>query len=190
MIGREAITRINGMKRKVVKVFIFGLLVPLLLLVAVNRFVFSWTGLILKGAGLCKFRSIGVPTENGHNQKLQQKYDLRQIAAVMRANPNYEVNDRASGGIGLVLSRRFNGVKYNISFDVHNDTYEFNLNTYDFDGYPNGSVSDGEKCTTASYRIEQCVYRMIDDLPLNSLQRAELKANVIVENMADLRITF
>ena len=178
------------MKRKLVKIFIFGLLVPFLLLVAVNRFVFSWTGLILQGTGLCKFKSIGVPTENGHNQTLQQTYDLRQIATVMKANPNYEVNDLASGGTGLVVSRRFNGVKYNISFDVHRDTYEFNLNTYDFAGYPSGSVSDGEKCTTPSYRIEQNVYRVIDELPLNSLQRAELKANVRVKNMANFRIVF
>lgn len=178
------------MKRKVIKIVIFGLLIPVLFLGAVNRYVFSWTGLIMKGSGLCKFRSIGVPTENAHNQALQQKYDLRQIAAVIRLNSNYEVNDRASGGTGLVVSRRFNGVKYNISFDVHKDAYEFNLNTFDFGGYPSGSVSEGEKCTTASYWIEQNVYRMIDDLPLNSLQRAELKANVRVQNITNLKLTF
>ena len=178
------------MKRKAVKIFIFGLLIPLLLLGAVNRYVFSWTGLIMKGAGLCAYRSVGVPPANAHAQALQQKYDLRQIAAVMRTNPNYEVNDRASGGTGLVVSRRFNGVKYNIDFEVHKDAYEFTLNTFDFGGYPSGSVSEGEKCTTPSYWIEQKVYRMIDDLPLNSSQRAELKANVIVQDITNLKITF
>ncbi len=136
----------------------------------------------------CEYKSISVPTDNGHNQKLSQSYDLRQIATVMRLNHDYEVNDRASGGFGLVISRTFNRIKYNIIFDVHRGVYEFNLSTTNFDGYPNGLAAWGEKCTTPSYLIKRNVYRTIDDLPLNPQQKAELKQYVRVRKTINGRL--
>src|SRR5256885_13342822 len=115
------------MKQKIIK-FLMIVFFFFLSLFLINRFVFSWAGLILSGLSLCEYKSINVPTENGHNKTLAQSYDLRQIASVMKSNNNYEVNDRASGGLGLVISRTFNGVKYNIVFDSHKEVYEFNLN--------------------------------------------------------------
>jgi hypothetical protein len=142
---------------------------------------------VLPGKG-CEYKSLYVPTENGESKQLSQSYDLRQIATAMRLNSDYEVNDRASGGIGLILSRTFNGVKYNIFFDVHGGVYEFSLNTYNFDGYPNGSVSGGEKCTTPNYVMKRKVYRMIDDLPLQPQQKAELKQYVRVRPIINARL--
>ena len=139
-------------------------------------------------ARACEYKSISVPTENGHNQKLSHSYDLREIAAAMRLNHDYEVNDRASGGVGLVISRTFNRVKYNIVFDVFSGVYEFNLNTYNFSGYPNGSAAGGEKCTTPNYLIKRNVYRMIDDLPLNLSQKTELKQYVRVRQTINARL--
>ena len=138
-------------------------------------------------ARACEYKSISVPTDNGHNQKLSHPYNLREIAAAMRLNHDYEVNDRASGGVGLVVSRTFNRVKYNIVFDVFSGVCEFNLNTYNFSGYPNGLVTGGEKCTTPNYLIKRKVYRMIDDLPLNLPQKAELKQYVRVRKTINFR---
>ena len=160
------------------------------ILFLINRFIFSWGGLLLSTVDLCKYKSVAVPTGNGTNQQLAQSYQLHEIAAVMKAKGNYEVNERASGGQGLVISRTFNGVNYNIVFDTFKNVSEFNLNTYNFRGYSGGLVTGGEKCTTASYRIEKKVYRMIDDMPLNSAQRTELKENVRVINATNIRLTF
>ena len=160
------------------------------ILFLINRFIFSWGGLLFSTVNLCEYKSIGVPTENAANKTLAQFYQLHEIAAVMKAKGNYDINERASGGQGLVISRIFNGVNYNIIFDTHKNVSEFNLNTYNFRGYPSGTVTGGEKCTTASYSIEKKVYQMIDDMPLNSAQRTELKENVRVINATNIRITF
>ena len=139
-------------------------------------------------ARACEYKSISVPTDNGQNQKLSHSYNLREIATAMRLNHDYEVNDRASGGVGLVVSRTCNRVKYNIVFDVFSGVYEFNLNTYNFSGYRNGLVTGGEKCTTPNYLIKRKIYRMIDDLPLSLPQKAELKHYVRVVRTINFRL--
>ena len=174
---------------KKLTITLLGSIVSILLLIVINRFVFSWTGLIFGRLGLCEYKSIGVPTSNGYNKKLSQSYNIPQIASAMRMNRNYEVNDHYNGN-GLVVSRTFNGVKYNIIFENNNGVSEFNLNTYNFDGYPSGLVTGGERCTTPSYVAERNVYRIIDDLPLNDLQKSELKQYVSVENTVNGKLIF
>jgi len=176
------------MRRKILPLAGAAVLVVAILFL-VNRFVFSWGGLLLSTVNLCKYKSVAVPRGNGANTELAQSYQLHEIAAAMKAKGNYDVNERASGGQGLVISRIFNGVNYNIIFDTFKKS-EFNLNTYNFRGYSGGLVTGGEKCTTASYSIERKVYQMIDDMPLNSAQRKELKGNVRVINVANFRIIF
>ena len=90
----------------------------------------------------------------------------------------------------MVISRSFNGVKYNLIFENKNGRSEFNLNTYNFDGYPTGSVGDGERCTVPSYFMKRNVFLMIDDLPLDNLQQAELKQYVRVENTVNGKLLF
>jgi hypothetical protein len=75
-------------------------LAVLLVLLIINRFIFSWGGLLLSGASLCKYKTISVPTNNGRNLPLAQTYDLHEIARVMKARDGYEFNDQASGGQG------------------------------------------------------------------------------------------
>ena len=130
----------------------------------------------------CKYKSIAVPTDNSTNQKLDQAYDLKRLVSVMRVNRDYEVNDHYNGD-GVVVSRVINGVKYNIIFENRNGITEFNLNTYNFKGYPNGTVAWGEKCSTPNHLVKRNVYRIIDDLSLNSQQKSELKQYVRVTSM-------
>ena len=170
------------LSRKVLIRILGGLITSVLLLFIINRYVFSWTGLISSQLGLCEYRSIMVPTFNGYNKKLSQWYDIQRIASVMRMNHSYEVGTH--NGSGIVVSRTFDGVKYNIIFDENGGVSEFNLNTYDFRGYPGGMVTGGERCTTPSYVIESKVNRMIDDLPLRDSQRSELKQYVVATNAA------
>lgn len=168
------------LSRKVLITILAGLVTSLLLLLIINRYVFSWTGLISSQLGLCEYRSVMVPTFNGYNQKLSQRYDIPGIASVMRMNHSYEVGTH--NGSGIVVSRTFDGVKYNIIFDENGGVSEFNLNTYDFRGYPSGMATGGERCTTPSYVIERKVNRMIDDLPLSDSQKSELNRYVIATN--------
>ena len=165
------------LSRKVLITILVGFVTSVLLLFIINRYVFSWTGLIASQIGLCEYRSVMVPTFNGYNKKLSQRYDIPGIAAAMRMNHSYEVGTQ--NGTGIVVSRIFDGVKYNIIFEEYGGVSEFNLNTYNFGGYPSGMVTDGERCTTPSYVIESKVNRMIDDLPLSASQRSELKQYVI-----------
>jgi hypothetical protein len=86
------------------------------------------------------------------------------------------------------VSRIFNGVRYNLVFDVHQEVYEFNLNTTS--GYPPGTTAAGEKCSAPSYWVQHLVYEMINDLPLNPQQAAELKENARVQDFTKIGITF
>ena len=81
-------------------------------------------------------------------------------------------------------------MKYNIIFENSNGASEFNLNTDNFGGYPSGLVTGGERCTTPSFVVERNVYRIIDDLPLNDLQKSELKQYVRVENTVNGKLIF
>ena len=171
------------------KLSLIGVVMSMVLLLVINLFVFSWTGLVSSKVGLCEYKSIGVPTPNGYNKQLNQSYNIPQIASVMRMNRAYEVNNQHSGD-RLVISRFFNGVKYNIVLEHKSGRSEFNLNTYNSDGYPNGSVADGERCTVPSYFMKRNVFRMIDDLPLDNLQKDELKQYVRVENTVNGKLLF
>lgn len=133
----------------------------------------------------CHYKTVGVPGKNGESQKLGLRYDREQIAAAMRSNPAYEVFDRYDGR-GVIVSRLFNGVKYNLVFDQYGG---FNLNTYNFKGYPgSGTVAWGEKCDTPDRILRRNVYRMIEDLPLDAAQQTELKRYVLVTKAVNGRI--
>ncbi len=104
------------------------------------------------------------------------------------AKSTYEVTDHFNGD-GIIVSRSFGVVKYNIVFENHDGASGFNLNTYNFKGYPGrGTVAWGEKCTTPSYLIKRKVNRIIEDLPLDAQQKAELKEYVVVTNTINGRL--
>jgi hypothetical protein len=80
--------------------------------------------------------------------------------------PAYEVNDWYEGNRAMI-SRRFGAVKYNIVLETREGYGLMNPNTYDFDGYPTGSVSGGETCSTPNRVLIGNVHQMIDDMPLS-----------------------
>jgi hypothetical protein len=168
---------------------LIGSIITLIALIVINRYVFSFTGVLLSAINLCKYKSIGVGVANGHNKKLSYRIDFVLFASSLRPNGNYELIQNEN--YRLQISRRFNGVKYNMVFENPvNSASEFNLSTYNSLGYPGGSIVGGERCTMPGYWIERNVYLMIKDLPLSDSQKAELRENVVVAPEGNLRITF
>ena len=131
----------------------------------------------------CQSKTVRVPGENGESQKLSLRYDRERIATAMRSNRAYEVFDRYDGR-GVVVSRFFKGVKYNLVFDQYGG---FNLNTYNFEGYPGkGTAAWGERCDTPARVLRLNIHRMIGDLPIEPSQKAELKRYVLVTKAVNL----
>jgi hypothetical protein len=156
------------------RTILIGLIAAPLALLIVNHFVYGWAGLIL-----CDCKSISVPTNNAARKKLSQSYDIAQMALVLRQNPDYEVNYQPHAR-RLIVSRTFDGVKYNIWFEIDREVSKLYLSTNAY-GYRRGDfLWGGEKCTTPSFWIKRRAYRMIEDFPLNDLQKAEIKQNVRV----------
>ena len=101
----------------------------------------------------CEYKTIGVPGDNSENQKLSRSYDLRRLAASMKSNRAYEVSEHYNGE-GIIISRTFNGVKYNILFEKREGVSQFNLNTYNFKGYPNGTAAWGRNAARRATLLE------------------------------------
>lgn len=153
-------------------VVLLRIIAAIALALLINQFVFSWFDLILSSIGLCQYKSINVPTYNGYDKPLTDIYNLRQIETVMRSEPNYRVNNHFNGD-GLLISRKFNGTKYNITLVNRGGKSLYNLNTYSFDG-----GLDGAWCGTPDFIVRLNTIRMINDLPLNTSQKAELIQNI------------
>ena len=75
-------------------IILIVIIVAAVILIPINRYVYSWIGLFQSKIGLCEFKTISVGfDEKGHRKnKLSHFYDLRQMAATMKANRNFEVN--------------------------------------------------------------------------------------------------
>lgn len=125
----------------------------------------------------CQYKTIGVPEDQG--KRLSFSYDLKRLAAAMRRKRGYEVAP-GPGGNELRISRTFNGVKYNIIFEG-GEPLSFNLNTVNDDEADSNVMKRwGERCGTPDRLIRRRAYRMIGDLPLETRQKAELKAELKV----------
>jgi hypothetical protein len=120
-------------------------------------------------------------------QKLSFYYPPRQLVEAVRTKRDYEVFTHPDGEVRI--SRTFDGVKYNIRFaggsnlafmmaDGH--PLSFNADTDIEKNYPYGRVAVGEQCGTPDHLIESNVSRMIEDLPLDDRQKAELRGYVMV----------
>jgi hypothetical protein len=120
-------------------------------------------------------------------QKLSFYYPPAGLVAAVRPKRDYEVFIHSDGEVRI--SRTFDGVKYNIRF-VGGSTLAFNLAdghplSFNADtdiekNYPHVGVAGGEKCGTPDHLIERNVSLMIEDLPLDDRQKAELRGYVVV----------
>jgi hypothetical protein len=136
----------------------------------------------------CAFKTIGVAHDMyNRKQKLSFYYPPSRLVAAMRPKRDYEVFIHPDGEVRI--SRTFDGVKYNIRFaggstlafnlaDGH--PLSFNVETDNEKNYPYGKVAGGEKCGTPDHLIERNVSGMIEDLPLDARQKAELRGYVAV----------
>lgn len=136
----------------------------------------------------CAYKTIGVAHDMyNKKQKLSFYYPPRRLVEAMRPKRDYEVFTQPDGEVRI--SRRFDGVKYNIRFaggsnlafimaDGH--PLSFNVDTDEEKNYPYGRAAGGEKCGAPDHLIERNVSRMIEDLPLDARQKAELRGYVVV----------
>lgn len=143
----------------------------LAILIPVNWFVYSWTGLIF-----CHYKSIMMSAADGSSLKLNHLYDLDSIASAMKAKPGYAVSDGPYSR-RLTVSRAFDGVVYNLTLENLGGATEFGVSSYNYVDYPADAVA---KCTTPDYYIERRLRGMIDDLPLKHEHGTQLKSNVRV----------
>lgn len=136
----------------------------------------------------CAYKTIGVAHDMyNKKQRLSFYYPPAGLVAAMRPKRDYEVFTHPDGEVRV--SRTFDGVKYNIRFvggtnlaflmaDGH--PLSFNVDTDIEKNYPYGRAAGGEKCATPDQLIEGNVSRMIEDLPLDDRQKAELRGYVVV----------
>ena len=136
----------------------------------------------------CAYKTIGIAHDMyNKKQKLSFYYPPAGLVAAMRPKRDYEVFTHPDGEVRV--SRTFDGVKYNIRFaggsnlsfimaDGH--PLSFNADTDIEKNYPYGRAAVGEKCGTPDHLIERNVSRMIEDLPLDARQKAELRGYVVV----------
>lgn len=159
----------------------------LFVLFLVNRYLFSWVGLLfnkiyLFGSPVCEFKSISVPVANSRPKRLSFIVDLLQIASTMKANPNYDLTQ--DDNYKVVVLRKYGQVRYSISFCNLTLDYEYfsemKLSTQDFLWQHGDPVVHGEHYTTPNSLVRRRIYRMINDLPLTRSQKAEIKRNVRV----------
>lgn len=136
----------------------------------------------------CAYKTIGVAHDMyNKKQKLSFYYPPRRLVEAMRPKRDYEVFTQPDGEVRI--SRRFDGVKYNIRFaggsnlafimaDGH--PLSFNADTDEEKNYPYGRAAGGEKCDTPDHLIERNVSQMVEDLPLDARQKAELRGYIVV----------
>lgn len=181
--------------RKLRKVALLALpLIALLLvgLIVVERYVFSLTGYILGATGLCTHKSVDAGGYNGLPEKLSFVPDVETIAEQMGRNDEYGTS---LVGTLVVISKNFNGVKYKVM--LQRDQYAgvpfgtFNINTYPFsatDNIGDYSLRNGEPCRTPNAVLEGNIYSIIDDLPLKSEEKDELKSHVHAGVIVDINL--
>jgi hypothetical protein len=155
--------------------------------VVVNRYFYSWTGLLLSQINFCSYKSVSTGGYNGYPVPMSFRFDTQFIAQEMSRNNSYVVSNRYNGD-GALVSRNFDGVVYIMYFESHGVNAEgMKLDTGLFrDNLPPGV--GGEKCTTPSYSLEKKVFAMINDLPLSESQRDELKQHVWVVPTSTMKL--
>ena len=167
---------------------LLGLVLIIAILFVVNRYIYSWTGLISSKVDLCRYKSVSVLGENGYPKQMSFRFETQYIAGEMSKNDKYMANNNYNGG-GAVVSRNFDGVIYELYFQNRGENYEgFNLGTSLDDPKYTFPAVGGEKCTTPSYFLKKNVFIMINDLPLTIEQKEELKKNVWVVHVSTLKL--
>ncbi|HLM59652.1 MAG TPA: hypothetical protein VK308_02500 [Pyrinomonadaceae bacterium] len=155
-------------------------IVAVIVLVYVNHFVFSISGWFSEAINLCRNQSVILKNQNGFKQ-----LDTAKIASVMQSKPGYEVT---TYGGGFMVSRFFDGDKYNLTF-ITSKTQNEEITTIEANNYQYLMNSNVQvSCTTPNYILEKNFFQMIDDLPISDEHNTELKNNVQVATNRNLSL--
>jgi hypothetical protein len=135
----------------------------------VDYYFYSWTSFVNPFGCRCKqIRVKHVPDKK--NNILEQNYDLVKIGKAVESDGNYK--EFYFDLMRLSVSRKFSNVTYNIRIDQHKASIGSYLDIYFSNDYTDK--------TTPNYFIQQNINQMIDELPLSSEQKEELKSKVTV----------
>lgn len=178
-------------KTKKILVSVSAVIMSLLIAAwGLNRYYYSWTGLLLSKIDLCDYKSVSVMGNNGYPKQMSFRLDPQFIAQEMSKHENYKVNARYNGD-GAVVMRNFDGVIYKLFFQARGGSFlSFDLGTGLNDPRYEWPVTGGERCATPSYVLRKNAFKMIDDLPMTVEQKDELKGSVWVIPTSTLKSFF
>lgn len=152
-----------------------------------NYYFYSWTSFVQPFG--CEYKYIHATNKQ---DKLEQKYDLRQIASKLRSNPQPKFEVHFSNG-SLGVSRKLGNVKYNIGFQKHNSSSgkftKIDFHNFNFE-LNNKPSPKGEPLTTPNYHIKSNIFQMINEMPLNDIQKKELKEKVQISCSSEAKLAF
>ena len=174
---------------KIISILFVGLVLLGVISIAVDYYYYSWTSFVRPFG--CEYKNIRAIYQQ---EKLEQEYDLSQIAEKLQSDPRSNFKIILSGG-GLGVSQMFNDVKYVIGFQEYNSINgkytKVNFHNINSDSYNNYSLSrKGEKPTTPDQYIRNNIYQMINEMPLNEAQKDELKSKVQISCSPTTKLTF
>lgn len=170
-----------------IKFFVLlGLFLAVGSLLVIDRYYYSWTGVILSKIGFCECKTISQNDNGWGGKKLSFRIDIEKVKAHLSSNPNYELGYRNDKGYYLSLSRTFGSVKYflvlnNLNYRLENVT-AINAHT------EVNSAWLGEDCTIPYRTIEKRLETIIADLPLSNDEKKELLNSISIHSQANFRL--
>lgn len=153
---------------------------------AVDHFLFSFATCLNPLEG--KFQSITTKGNQGAF-RLNNRYDLERISSQLLADSSYRATLHRNSI--LEVTRKFGAVTYVIRFENGvSGGKNFTDASFSTRGDLRNEPKDppnGEPCYKPARSIYLNVYEIIDDMPLNDDQRADLKEQVRVYSPIQLR---
>ncbi len=153
----------------------------------IDYYFYSWTS-YLRPFG-CKYKNIAT-SESGGN--LENSFDLIQIGQMLSSNPNYSLGhprlQKPYSSEQLEVTRRFGDVLYKIIFQNTQSGAKVRFNIVStYVNQPSASAF-GEAPSVPDHYIKVNIHQMINEMPLNDVQKEELKRSVTVKCNMDIRI--
>ncbi len=145
---------------------ILTILLPLITFYFIDQYIYSWTGFLASQAGICQSKFISASSPNKDNfKKLFFPANFENIASSLNINPNYSVSSTQET---LTISRKFDGLDYQIVFENRGEIYYKLL--------INSSV--GEKCITSDFEIYKKILQIVDDISLDERAKRGILSDI------------
>src|SRR5882757_10182875 len=157
------------MKKKIAKILIIvfaGLILVFIALTYLNYYFFSVTGFLAESAGLCSGKEVDFPREGLQRPQLSFPINAEQIGRDLAGNSHFRAQPFSASRI--TIQRKFGPISYQIYLSSYDGQTEFSIS------------SSGGRCSAPDESLRNDAYQMIDDLPLDTTQKNEMKKYVIV----------